>query len=83
MGENPTAAVRMRCGIVSGFAGIISNFFLAAVKFTLAAVSGSIAVAADGVNNLSDASSGIITVVGFRLSNRPPDAIHPFGHGRI
>ena len=83
MGENPSASVRMRCGIVSGFAGIISNFFLAAVKFTLAAVSGSIAVAADGVNNLSDASSGIITVVGFRLSNRPPDAIHPFGHGRI
>ena len=73
---------RTRCGVVSGVVGIVCNLLLVIVKLTLAALSGSIAVAADAVNNLSDAGSGIITVAGFRLSSRPPDAEHPFGHGR-
>lgn len=77
-----TPATRTRCGIVSGITGIVCNVLLVMVKVTLAVITGSIAVAADAVNNLSDAGSGIITVAGFRLSSQPPDAEHPFGHGR-
>lgn len=77
-----TPQQRNRCGIVSGITGIICNIILAAVKITLAVISGSIAIAADAVNNLSDAGSGIITAAGFRISGQPPDAEHPFGHGR-
>lgn len=82
MSESPTPEQRTKCGIISGRTGIICNLLLVAVKVVLAAISGSIAVAADAVNNLSDAGSGIITIAGFRLSSRPPDAEHPFGHGR-
>ena len=77
-----THRVRIRCGIVSGIVGIVCNLVLALVKIILAIVSGSISVAADAVNNLSDMASGIIAVAGFKLSNHPPDAEHPFGHGR-
>ena len=73
---------RIRCGIVSGITGIVSNIILITVKIILAISSGSIAIAAEAVNNLSDAGSGIITVAGFHLAARPPDAEHPFGHGR-
>ena len=45
-------------------------------------VTGSIAIAADGVNNLSDASSNIVSLIGFKLSSRKPDQEHPYGHGR-
>ena len=81
-GTTLTPETRIRCGIVSGITGIVCNILLVAIKLTLAFISGSIAVAADAVNNLSDAGSGIITVAGFRLSSQPPDAEHPFGHGR-
>ena len=74
--------VRTRCGVVSGIVGIVCNLLLAAVKITLAVISGSSSVAADAVNNLSDTASGVIAVAGFRLSSQPPDAEHPFGHGR-
>ena len=73
---------RIRCGIVCGITGIICNLLLVIVKIVLAVLSGSLAMAADAVNNLSDAGSGIITVIGFRFSSQPPDAEHPFGHGR-
>ncbi len=73
---------RLRCGIVSGVTGIICNTALAALKMILAICSGSIAMAADAVNNISDAGSGVIAVTGFHLSSRPADADHPFGHGR-
>ena len=73
---------RIRCGIVSGAVGIICNIILIIIKLVLAIISGSIAIAADAVNNLSDAGSGVITIAGFHLSGRPPDAEHPFGHGR-
>ena len=69
---------RTRCGIVSGITGIICNVILIIIKLVLAIPSGSIAIAADAVNNLSDAGSGIITVAGFHLSSRPPDANMPF-----
>ena len=73
---------RMRCGIVSGIIGIIFNTAIAALKMILAICSGSIAMAADAVNNISDAGSGVIAATGFHLSSRPADADHPFGHGR-
>lgn len=82
MSRQLTSQQRTRCGVISGITGIICNVLLVIIKITVAVFSGSIAVAADAVNNLSDAGSGIITVAGFRLSGRPPDAEHPFGHGR-
>ncbi len=77
-----TPEKRVRCGIMSGITGIVCNAVLAAVKICLAVYAGSIAIAADAVNNLSDAGTGIITAIGFRISGAPPDAEHPFGHGR-
>ncbi len=81
-GEKLSPEARIRCGVVSGITGIVCNLLLVAVKVVLAIISGSLAMAADAVNNLSDAGSGIITVAGFRLSSQPADAEHPFGHGR-
>lgn len=81
-GKSLSREIRTRCGIVSGVVGIACNILLVIVKITLAILSGSIAVAADAINNLSDAGSGVITIAGFRISSRPPDAEHPFGHGR-
>ena len=78
----PDPQQRLRCGVVSGITGIICNLLLMVIKVILAVITGSISVAADAVNNLSDAGSGIIAVTGFRLSAAPPDAEHPFGHGR-
>ena len=81
-GKKLTAQSRARCGIVSGITGIVCNLLLIIIKLVLAIISGSIAMATDAVNNISDAGSGIITVIGFHISSQPPDAEHPFGHGR-
>lgn len=81
-GKNMSQQTRVRCGIVSGVTGIICNLVLIIIKFVLAFTTGSIAIAADAVNNLSDAGAGVITIAGFHISSRPPDAEHPFGHGR-
>jgi len=79
--RNP--AVRVRYGLFSGWVGIAVNVFLAALKFAVGIVSGSVALAADAVNNLSDAGSSAVTILGFKLSAKPADRDHPFGHGRI
>ena len=63
--------------------GIVANVLLAAFKAAVGLVAGSIAVVMDAVNNLSDALSSVITIVGTRLSARPADREHPFGHGRV
>ena len=75
--------VRNSYGFIAGLIGIILNLILFATKLLLGFLVGSIAVTADAFNNLSDAASSIITIVGFKLSSRPADAEHPFGHGRI
>ena len=75
-------AVRFRYGMAAGIFGIITNVILFAVKIVFGLIAGSISVVADAVNNLSDAGSSGVTVVGFKLSNRPPDKEHPFGHAR-
>ena len=76
-------AVRRRYGVLSGTAGICFNLLLFGGKFTAGMLSGSIAITADAFNNLSDAASCIVTIVGFRMAGQKPDAEHPFGHGRI
>ena len=63
--------------------GILGNLVLVAFKAAVGFISGSIAVILDAVNNLSDALSSVITIIGIRLSNRRPDKKHPYGHGRI
>lgn len=75
-------AVRASYGKLAGIVGIILNVALSASKFLVAALTGSLAVAADAVNNLSDASSSVVSLVGFRMSGKPADAEHPFGHAR-
>lgn len=76
-------AVRTRYGVVSSAVGIVCNLFLAVLKFILGLLSHSIAVTADAANNLSDSASSVVTLVGFKLSSKPADREHPFGHGRI
>lgn len=75
--------VRTAYGILSGVVGIVLNLILCAAKFTVGSLTGSIAITADAANNLSDAGSSVVTVFGFKLSNKPSDEEHPFGHGRI
>lgn len=73
---------RCRYGLVAGALGIASNLALFALKMAVGLMSGSVSIVADAINNLSDAGSSIVTVFGFKLSSRPADAEHPFGHAR-
>lgn len=75
--------VRERYGVLSGCVGILLNVMLFALKFFAGLVSHSIAITADAFNNLSDAGSSVITLLGFKLSSAEPDPEHPFGHGRL
>lgn len=75
--------VRERCASVAGAIGIASNLFLSLIKIIVGALSKSISITADAVNNLTDAASSIITLIGFKLSGKPADAEHPYGHRRI
>jgi cation diffusion facilitator family transporter len=77
------AKVRREYGIISSIVGISLNIMLFIGKYFAGVVSGSIAITADAFNNLSDAGSSVITLIGFKFSGRKPDAEHPFGHGRI
>ncbi len=75
--------VRGQYGILSGCVGIAVNVILFLAKFLVGSVTNSIAITADAVNNLSDAGSSAVTVFGFKMSGKPADEDHPFGHGRI
>lgn len=79
----PELKKRERYGIVSGIVGIICNIILSVSKFFIGVLSNSVSIMADGINNLSDASSNIVTILGAKLANKPVDAEHPFGHGRM
>jgi len=74
---------RRRCGVLSGLAGIGLNLLLFLGKLLAGLATASIAVTADAFNNLSDAASSVVTLVGFRLASQEADEEHPFGHGRI
>lgn len=78
--KNPQ--VRAQYGKLCGIVGIILNLILCAIKIVSGVLIGSIAIIADGINNLSDAGSSIITLIGFKLSSMPADKDHPFGHQR-
>ena len=75
--------IRGRIGYISGIVGLFVNLLLSVLKLVIGLMTSSIAVTADAFNNLSDAASSIMTIVGFKLSNAPPDKEHPYGHGRI
>ena len=75
--------VRERCASVAGIVGIASNIFLSIIKVIIGIITKSISITADAVNNLTDAGSSIITLIGFRLASKPADAKHPYGHRRI
>ncbi len=81
-GESPET-LRLRYGVLCGAFGIFLNLMLFAGKLVAGMLSGSISVTADAFNNLSDAGSSLITLVGFRIAGHKADSHHPFGHGRF
>lgn len=81
--DTTNPSVRQAYGMLCGGAGIGLNVLLFLIKFLAGQLSGSIAITADAFNNLSDAGSSVITLVGFKMAGQKPDNDHPFGHGRI
>lgn len=79
--KNP--AVREKYGRLSGITGIIVNMLMSAAKITAGVLTGAISILSDGINNLSDAGTSVVSILGFKLSNKKPDKQHPFGHGRF
>ena len=75
--------VRESYGRFAGVIGMISNLILCGFKISIGLLFNSIAILADGINNLSDASGSLITLIGFRLAGKEPDRDHPYGHGRF
>lgn len=76
-------AVRIRYGILSGVVGIVLNVILSVFKMIFGAITKSISIVADGANNIFDAVSSVISLAGFKISGKPADDEHPFGHGRV
>ncbi len=74
---------RQKCGKAAGVIGILSNVILFIIKLIVGIMCSSIAITADAINNISDAGSAIITLIGFKLSEKPADDEHPYGHARI
>ncbi len=86
MGETPdwsNPAQRTRAGLLSSFVCIACNVLLCAAKAAAGLLAGSVSIVADAVNNLSDASSNVVSLVGFKLAGKPADEDHPYGHGRF
>ena len=77
------ADVRRSIGSLAGFIGIICNLILCSAKIIAGIFAASISIVADGLNNLSDMGSSIVTMLGFKLSSKPADKDHPYGHGRM
>ena len=80
--DTKDANVRTSIGKLSGIVGIFSNLFLFVIKFVIGTIVHSVSIQADGVNNLTDAGSNIISILSFHLANKPADKDHPFGHER-
>ena len=74
--------VRSAVGKLAGTTGIVCNSLLFVIKMAVGLLTGSVSVLADGVNNLSDMASSVVTLLGFRLAQRPADEEHPYGHAR-
>ena len=78
-----TADVRLKAGRRAGLVGILANLALFGGKMLAGVLSGSVSITADAMNNLSDASSSIVTLLGFKLAEKPADEDHPYGHARF
>ena len=74
---------RASIGKLSGIVGILCNCALAAAKLAVGFLASSMSVMADGLNNLSDAASSVVTLAGFKLAEKPADSGHPYGHARF
>ncbi|EMF0257693.1 cation transporter [Enterococcus hirae] len=74
---------RTKKGIIAGILGLISNMLLFVAKFMIGLFSGSVSIMADAINSLSDTASSILTLVGFKIAEKPADQEHPFGHERF
>ena len=81
-GHSESPRVRSAVGRLSGVVGIVCNLLLFAGKLIVGTLAGSVAITADAMNNLSDATSSIVTLIGFKLAERPADEHHPYGHAR-
>ena len=82
--ENPEKPeTRRACGSVVACIGIVTNLLLGAIKLFAGIISGALSITADAVNNISDAGSQIVSLISFRISAKPADRDHPFGHARI
>ena len=77
------SAKRAALGKLSGLVGIVCNVGLAGSKLAVGKLAGSMSITADGLNNLSDAASSIVTLTGFKLAEKPADKEHPYGHARF
>lgn len=77
------SGVRASYGNLGSFVGILCNLLLSVFKIAIGYLTHSISITADGFNNFTDMGSSVVTMVGFKLSNKPADADHPFGHGRL
>ncbi|WP_295758226.1 cation diffusion facilitator family transporter [uncultured Holdemanella sp.] len=80
--DTKDANVRTSVGKLSGIVGILNNLFLFVIKFVIGTIVHSVSIQADGVNNLTDAGSNIISILSFHFANKPADKDHPFGHER-
>ena len=82
--QNPQEfGTRAAVGKLSGAVGILCNLLLAAAKLVVGILAGAVSVTADAMNNFSDAASSIVTLVGFKLAEKPADSEHPYGHARF
>lgn len=81
--DTADASVRAGVGSLSGIVGIVCNTVLCVLKLVVGTVSGSVSITADAMNNLTDASSSVLTLVGFKLAEKPADEDHPYGHARF
>ena len=79
-GYNTEHENRERISTYASMVGVISNIILSVVKIIIGIISGSVSVLADGVNNVFDVMSAVVTIIGVKLSKRPPDKEHPYGH---
>lgn len=81
--EVQSRKVRQNYGTMTSIVGIVINFLLFVGKFAVGTLFGSVAISADAINNLSDAGSSFISLISFKISSKPADRNHPFGHARI
>ena len=80
--DTRSAKVRARVGLLSSITGVVCNALLFGAKLAIGTLAGSVSITADAMNNLSDATSAIVTLVGFKLAEKPADDDHPYGHAR-